>query len=515
MGNDRLHATVKVAIVKPLGMTWDEAGKLLRGLQFVAHRIINRALLRMLAEDAGHREGAAKRLPLGKLRTLSYQAVNDAVEVEHDDKDAIASAVKLGMAGAAMEEYKRWRETEWKGERRFPLADGRAPIYVTSSGDTWGVARVDGSYVLSVKLTPGRTSKTRFVLGPDGGGAHAHMRRLVGGADVKLGDVKIVRDKRRKRWLACMSYSWPRPDRIDGLHVVALHRGVRSFLTAACTDGYAQELASGGDVLAIKAQMRARKRSLRKHVRECGSGARGHGRARQLATYQALENREARWVRTKCQQVAAAAVKFAKRRGASAILIEDYGTPGGDGDEHIDRLVRQWPFYQLKSAIEWACARAGIEAREVPASYISQRCPACGSVDAGQVSGEKFTCLQCTYRRGVDHTAALNMLSAGGFDDAVQATLRRGKDVVAALKAARKETQIAGAPAGPECEGSCTAEKAGPARNGARGAKSAKKSRKSIAVSASRAAAGGPRRPSRQHCRGNRSQSRGQCAGTT
>jgi IS605 OrfB family transposase len=182
-------------------------------------------------------------------------------------------------------------------------------------------------------------------------------------------------------------------------------------------------IGDGQDVLAKKAQWASRRGALRAHKRELGAGAKGHGEKRRYETYRALDDVERNWVKTYVQQRAAAVVAVAGKFGCGSVVLEDYGAKAMADDvdgqnAEVARLIRQFPFAQLKTAIEWACAKAGIRVVIVPAQYESVTCPKCGNIDASQDGGRGvFRCAKCSLERSVDGVAAWNMLRSAGSPD--------------------------------------------------------------------------------------------------
>ena len=146
---------------------------------------------------------------------------------------------------------------------------------------------------------------------------------------------------------------------------------------------------------------------------------------------------EENWVRTRCQQAAARVVKLAIARGVSTIMIEKWNNPitgeSSDGDDPQERLVRSFPFGQLKECILWAAKRAGLNVVEVDTWGHSKNCPKCrnqGTVVNGYSGDRLFKCSNCELTRSVDAIAAWNMLveNAGtSGDKLVKDANRRAK----------------------------------------------------------------------------------------
>ena len=212
---------------------------------------------------------------------------------------------------------------------------------------------------------------------------------------------------------------------------MAVHRGMHQFVSIADTRPAVRRLPGDAWLLA-KIGFSARRRSLMQHIRhgELGHGARGRGVRRRYQALTRLDDAEARMMKSACQQSAAMVVKHALAIGAAVVLIEDYSTIRDNSTLHVPK----WPWAQLKGAIEWVCKKSGLELREVPAEYISMRCPACEHVSADNVSGAgkpektpgqrasaRFECVSCGLDWHIDSIAAFNMLAHEAGSEPVKA----------------------------------------------------------------------------------------------
>jgi IS605 OrfB family transposase len=442
----RLVANVTVVLVKPLNATWDEAGSRLHDLRATSHRLLNAAVtgavLASASGDGGDKAlGRATRSAVKAQLARERESARDAYEKNPSEKLARRSVLTLPSviedtaavkAKQAAADY--LRKHAWRGDKSLPSFKGGAPIFLRDGSGAWSLKRVDGrSVVLALKLLPGRSEKTEFALGIDGDGAWGHIRRMLDRQDlnVKLGDCKIVYHERKRKWLAKMCYSWDAPElpALDTNKLFAVHRGMRVFLTYATSDGKVGDVrtgtvADGPDVLTKKAQWAARRGQLRAHKREQGRGSKGHGYKRRYETYRALDEIERNWVRTYCQQRAATIVSLALKFGCGTVVLEDYSAKAMADDAEQDskevaRLIRQFPFAVLKTAIEWDCSKVGLRVIEVPSQFESITCPKCHNIDAEQDGGHgTFLCKHCALKRSVDAVAAWNMLNAAGSPDA-------------------------------------------------------------------------------------------------
>jgi transposase len=252
----------------------------------------------------------------------------------------------------------------------------------------------------------------------------------------KLGDARVVRNERTGKWEARLCFQFHRPPAVGGTEVLAVHRGMRNFLTLVKTTGEVWTLPGNG-YLVQKRAFSARRAQMAAHIRkgELGHGARGHGVRRRYKALNRLDDAEARMIKSACQKAASYTEHPGEKRGqrhgvgvvdcamreprASVVLIEDYSKlPPDDA-----RFMPSWPYAQLKGAVAWACQKAGLELREVPAAYLSQRCPACDWTSEDNLSERSvrlggtetiFECTSCGFKRHTDTVAGFNMLAADG-----------------------------------------------------------------------------------------------------
>lgn len=433
---ERLHGCVKVEIVKPVDGDWETIGARLRDVREVVHRCLNHAITACaLADHVGDRDhaGAARKAVkelLDRERASAQEQLAKpatakkppayVARLERAAALALPSVIEDCIARKAQQAFAKWRSAYWKrADECLPSFRHGAPIFVRDGDAAWSVERDGNQYRLYVKLYPGRTGKIAFVVAADGGGAHAHMRRVtdqdaIARGDVKVGDLKLIWSERKKKWIAVLAYSWPKPADVEKEKTIAVRRGVSTFIAGACSDGDSRVLANGGDIVAFKSQMQARRQSLQRHLREVGAGCRGHGERRYRAAVDKLADKESRWVRTKCQQLAAAVVKYANGRGAGEVIIEDFGGPMSSGDgtgseTKEENFIRKWPFAELKACILWACAKNGLRVREVSATRNTRTCPSCKH-EHDQPQIKVFECASCGLRRPLDEVAVWNLL---------------------------------------------------------------------------------------------------------
>lgn len=488
---EEIVSVVEVEIVKPLsdGVTWKDLGDRLRDLESFAHRIMNRCVSTVAVVDAGRRiawledptrtgKGKAGKIDVtsappatekdAPLQTICYRAAIVAVEEQRafwaeaagksdaalrrakTEKErallagdlaralrrssiSLPSNMVLASSGLAWARYGVWRKTSAQGGSSLPSFRAGAPVMLGASGIS--VERDGNGYALVANLGAG---PWRIAIAPAGGSAHATMRAVTTpGSGWTVADAKVMHG-RAKKWVVKLTVRRPKPATIlDAKNVLAVHLGVRNAITLATSTGFGRVVDRGDQVLHMKAQMRSRRERMGSAGRMGGAGRAGHGSTRRSERVARLEDAEARFVKTKIQQWAADVAKWAKLKGCGVVLVESY-SPKAMADaaenEHVQRLLRRWPFAATRDAIRWACTKAGIAVQDVASGHDSTTCPQCLHVDAGNQDAGKFVCGACGFERDVDVVAAWNILRREGFD-AFAKSMEREKQLAAALAA--------------------------------------------------------------------------------
>lgn len=410
-------SVVKGKILVPIdGRSWDDVGPILRKLRWAAHRCLNAAMRACLVADYSNN---ADRPALG---TLAYRAANEQVarEKEYDPDFSVASEIVSTWSKLASDAYSARRKDIRRGDQSVPSYRKGAPIMVRT--DAWDLVRDSKGYVLSTRLVGGKTGRFRFAIALDGAAAHGLVRLLLQSkSDARRADLKILYDDRKKDWTVRMTIVRPKPlpATMDTSRKLAVHRGMRTLITSATSDGDLGIIESGAAIAAFKRQMFARRRDWYSHKRANAKRSRGRGYWRRYEMYRALEDKEKRFVDTNVRQIASRIVGLAILKGCGTIVLDDWSSRqlavsnDRNGKEFVAMLVRQWPFAQQRSAIEQAAAKAGIAVEIVESAWESCTCPACGKIDALSNSGRgMFKCTECGLHRDVEQIAAWNMLAA-------------------------------------------------------------------------------------------------------
>lgn len=440
---------LRCEIVGPSNGTWAELGPELHAYRAAATQCVNGALF---AVHKASTEG----LPDGKLWTAAYQEI-PAIEAgfrawaagleEKTTTQARMAALEFGgatkslLAQVAYEFFRKWRRERGKihsAGRGFPVPVRADKVKVSQDAT--------GHVLLEMRIAAGTSSRTCVRLATSYGW-HRETLLKIAAKEFAHGSVNIVYDERAKRpdgakgkWYAIVSYKQPKPQLPAGCDpnkLLVLHRGQHNFLTAITSTGRGPWFLHGSKLKVAKERFQAARRSRgRASTVELGSGAKGHGRTRRLASSTHLSDKESRFIDTFCQQAAAWAIKLAKQEGCGTLVIGEYGGIGPNKDDEKRRFLLRFPYYRLKKAVASAAAGAGMELQEVSEVHVSSECPRCGNLDMNQAKDtEVFVCSLCTFSRKTDHVSTILMLrrvkpANNGWDD----RLRKEKQQVARMR---------------------------------------------------------------------------------
>lgn len=428
-----LTRALRVEIAKPLNMSWDQLGAKLRLYSGAMHHLYNAAIFGTAMEEAVGAPVLKLTCKSDHAQTRGYQMIRAKVaslrewgEKQHAKGDPGGHYKDLSPSGAtlsainqeAWSKYRKWRKS--RGEESLPSFRKGAPIPIRP--DAYKLHEEGRIVSLSFCFESAGHDTCLVALRASKGYHWGQMLDLAHGSpELKLGQLKILQDKKTNRWQALICYSHPRPPPpdLDPQNVLVLHRGHRNLLTAISSAGHFKVMARGNKYAAQRRSLAERGKEARMiREPERGMGAKGHGRTRRYATHDALQDKIKRVNTTLCQQLGSAVVRFAHAWGCGRVFLEDYGGIAPSPERGIRRFVERFPNYQLKQSVAWALTKDGLVLEEYASEFISSECPRCGNLDVAQhnVRTNVFHCRQCSYERDADFVAAFHGLRRSGAD---------------------------------------------------------------------------------------------------
>jgi len=368
-----------------------------------------------------------KRWPAPKLSSNGYHIVR-----------AAAPALSGGVCAAISKSVTdKWLQTRFDALVRQikapPHFRSTMPLPIRAQ-ELGGVKRTGpGKYTVRFSISPGSAERAgkEFTLPIEA--RDAYQRRTLDllsddSSRPKIGAAQIFQHRTKKgKWLLRIAYSRI-VSKSTSTVTAAINRGMVCFLAAATSKG-GSWLYDGHDIEAHLKRIQARRRERQRDV--IAAGRVGHGRSRTLKPIETLQAAGERWRATKCQAVARRFARWLEGEGVGTLYMEDLaGIRDADaesleGGRAVWERIQEWPYYQLGMRIKACVEEVGITVKEVPAAFISRRCPKCGHVDVERrgAAPRVYRCSQCRFSRHVDLVAAMNelALASGVWDGNVGA----------------------------------------------------------------------------------------------
>jgi transposase len=211
------------------------------------------------------------------------------------------------------------------------------------------------------------------------------------GAGWKRGDLKIVFNRKDKRWSLKLAYGSPRTEReVQDDTYIVVHRGIANFLTALIVQGDEVKLRylPGEGFARGKVQFHARRQRVNRALHSLEG--RGRGRGDKFRAMRGIRDYEERFTRTEMQRAARFVQRLVEESGARVVYVESFTDIVSDltdeRNRYVQMFIRKIPLASLKSmVIDAVTRRAGVRVVEVPSHYVSRTCPACGHEDEQNV----------------------------------------------------------------------------------------------------------------------------------
>jgi len=459
---------LKLKIIKPVNMDWNELGQSIRDTRYRVYRLANLAVSEAYLAFHLWRAGKTDAIPKAtagqlnrRLRDMLLEeartkAVKDRKNTgekgtEDDAKKAQKEMNKFSKTGAlpdtvagALFMYKvkgliskgKWTQVI-RGKSALPTFRNNMAIPIRCDKKTQRrLERTENGVELELMIR--NKPYPRVLLGTQGigEGAEAIIERLLSNESqaeqgYKQRYFEVREDVNRTWWLyVCYALPASTPPRLDPSKIVGVDLGFTCPMYAAISNGHARlgyrafsSLAAR--VKALKLRTMRRRREIQRGGRTIVSGeaARsGHGRKRKLLGIEKLQGRVNQAYTTLNHQMSAAVVKFAIENGAGTIQVENLE---GLREELSGTFLGQmWRYFQLQEFLQYKAEENGIVIRKVNPRYTSRRCSQCGHInkeftrkarDRNAEGGysAKFKCPDCEYEADADYNAAKNLAVDG------------------------------------------------------------------------------------------------------
>jgi len=440
---NRLQKVATFQIVKPVNMSWNEFGKMLRDVRYRLSRLANMAVSETY-QNLHQRyrlknQDAPKSVKIGQLsRSLRKILLEEGVEEESLSRYSKMCVLPDTIAGA-FSRYKisaiDWRKVltgkisipNYKANLSIPVRCDKPHQRRLERTET-GEIEVD--LMICNKPYPRVLLSTRTI----SDGQRAVLERLVSNQTNSLPGYRHrifeIKEKRNE-WYLSVTYDFPKSETTK-LHpdiIVGVDLGWSVPLYAAISNGYARigykQLKPLGDsIKALQRQTIARRRSIQRggtQTLAAPTARTGHGRKRILQPIEKLEGKIDNAYKTLNHQLSHCVIEFAKNHGAGVIQIENLGSLSNELSGTF--IGQNWRYHQLQEFIKYKAKEAGIAVKEVNPCKTSRRCSQCGFIyddftfgyrQAHKKAGKSamFECPKGCKPLNADYNAAKNLATA-------------------------------------------------------------------------------------------------------
>lgn len=448
----RLPVVVRVQLVRPGVEEYDDlealvaARKKLYDELFTTGRL-SAQYLTSLAQDARYEDHCRKSgfsEDTKALATWAYRRISGYEEERLAKKRiCLTGAVKSVLGQTVMTAYSKWRKSNYTDR----LADFTSET-IRLRSDSWKLERTTKPvrwvvhFAVSSKLVRAKHEKNEksevqwhsvVVSTNKNPSVHATLRKMLSG-EIKTCDAKLRWERQNRCWVFQLCGMKARPERSRGDNVMAVRRGLTHPIYRLISTGRSFDI-DGHSYIHQKRGLAARKKRIQETQWERGAGNRSHGRTKRLQTRRALSEAERNLTKTTIRQWWSDTIKIARRHRVSVIVIEDFSSP-------IDRsfletvpddlawLLKRFPWGEVKSWGQSACAKSGIRLVEVSAASRSHVCPCCGDETPNnyQQKVQQLLCSACGARMPAVFAEGWNMLKRSELltDDAALKSVQRG-----------------------------------------------------------------------------------------
>ena len=223
---------------------------------------------------------------------------------------------------------------------------------------------------------------------------------------------KLLYNKKKKLWMLNLCYSFDNHSvsTLDPNKILGVDLGVHYPICASVYGDLNRFTIDGGEIEEYRKRIESRKKSLLKQAKNCGDGRIGHGiKTRNKPVYN-IKDKIAKFRDTTNHKYSRSLVNFAIKNNCGIIQMEELTGIANQSD----RFLKNWPYYDLQSKIEYKAKEARIKVEYIDPHYTSQRCSKCGYISSdNRKTQSRFCCQKCEFEENADYNASQNIAIKG------------------------------------------------------------------------------------------------------
>ncbi len=255
-------------------------------------------------------------------------------------------------------------------------------------------------------------------INPDGN-CKATLNKLIS-KEWKQGGGQIVYNKRKKKWMFIMSFSFePKPKELDEHKIMGVDLGIVNVATMSiyneninCYErmNWKEQKIDGAELIKYRQKTEARRKELSIASKWASENKIGHGYKQRMSDANKVGDKYERFRDTYNHKVSRYIVDLAVKYECGIIQMENLS---GFSEQQTESLLKNWSYYDLQTKVKYKAEEKGIKFILIDPRYTSKRCSKCGCIHNDnrdcKTNQSKFKCVECGYEENADINASKNI----------------------------------------------------------------------------------------------------------
>jgi IS605 OrfB family transposase len=441
---------IRLKIIKPINVKWEEFGYVLRTTRYYTVRILNYYIQKYYEWYIFSKEYFNKNGVYPKYEELYGCSLRTTIsrEVKTIYPNLFNTYIFDALSEFGTLSWKNAFDNIVKLKSSIPHFKLTTPIYIRERGVK--VKFEDNKYIISLnflqkdhKLTykNEKIDTEQFDVIVDGDKPYLKktLEKIIN-EEYTIGTSSIKEDNKGD-WYISISYKMPKKqaNELDKNRILGVDLGIVNAVTLQiydATTGKYEDLSwhksviEGGEIERFRQQIEKRRKLLQKQSKWCSEGRIGHGRKAKnkpidIQIYTKISN----FRDTINHNYSRYIVDLALKNNCGVIQMEDLSGVSQSKKKKKDeskteetfeenelkkyknnKFLKNWSYYDLQQKIKYKAEQAGIKVIFVSPKYTSQRCSKCGYInEENRQTQANFKCLNCGYEENADKNAARNI----------------------------------------------------------------------------------------------------------
>lgn len=342
----------------------------------------------------------------------------------------IMNGIDTGNIGQTMQFVKKRYNTDkkeiFKGNKTLTNFKRDIPIFI--SNRQYNIIETDKGLGVKIsffnleklkELGIKKGDRLKFLFPKIDKSSRSILRNILGGI-YKQGSMQITYNKKKKKWLCAISYTFtPKEKELNENLVMGIDLGITKVATMSIYNKetedflpmkFMERTIDGTELIHYRQKIEARRKSVLVSTKWSSDCRIGKGYKNRTKNVSAIGDKYNRFKDTYNHKISRYIVDLALKYGVKTIQMEDLS---GFSESQSESLLKNWSYYDLQNKITYKANENGIEVIKVNPKFTSKRCSVCGNIHMENRDCKKdqanFTCKICGHHENADINASKNI----------------------------------------------------------------------------------------------------------